>query len=268
MKKTIFAVAAVAALLSTTACNDKIATHELADEQDSLSYALGTLIGRSIAEQSKQMFPTDTVDLKVLAKALAGSKANKEYLTAVSQQLDTIYGDIFMMGMCDQLANGVTMFPQEMCEVMLNKKAQTKREEMQRKREEEKARNTEEQKSFFESNAKQEGVVTTESGLQYKELQKGSGESVKKEDKVLLKYRGTLLDGTVFDENDSAEMRVSGVIPGFSEALQLMSKGSKMEVYIPAELGYGERGAGAKIGPNQALIFNIEVLDIIQPAKK
>ena len=121
-------------------------------------------------------------------------------------------------------------------------------------------------RAFLESNAKNEGVVETPDGLQYRILRAGEGATPTAEDRVVVHYRGRLLDGTEFDSShgrgEPTEFMLGAVIPGWQAALQLMPVGSHWEVWIPAELAYGERGAGGAIGPNQALHFEIELLEI------
>lgn len=122
---------------------------------------------------------------------------------------------------------------------------------------------------FLAENAKREGVKTTASGLQYEILAEGNGAQPKASDKVKVHYRGTLIDGTEFDSSYSRGQPISfplgNVIPGWTEGLQLVKVGGKAKLYIPSELAYGERGAGAKIGPNETLIFEVELLDIEKP---
>ena len=120
---------------------------------------------------------------------------------------------------------------------------------------------------FLAANKLEEGVITTESGLQYKVLQSGTGQRhPKSSDTVLVHYHGTLLDGTVFDSSvdrgQPASFPVNGVIAGWTEALQLMGVGSKWRLVIPPELGYGDRGAGGQIGPGATLVFEVELLEI------
>lgn len=128
------------------------------------------------------------------------------------------------------------------------------------------AANSEKGKAFLSENSQKEGVQTTQSGLQYEVLSEGDGNMPKITDKVTVHYRGTLIDGTVFDSSyergEPASFPVNGVIPGWIEALQMMPVGSKWKLYIPSELAYGERGAGRMIGPNETLIFEVELLSI------
>ena len=122
--------------------------------------------------------------------------------------------------------------------------------------------------AFLEQNKTKDGIITTESGLQYEIITEGNGVKPGLEDKVTTHYHGTLIDGTVFDSSvdrgEPVSFPVNGVIPGWTEALQLMSVGSKWKLYIPSELAYGERGAGGAIGPNEALIFEVELISIDQ----
>ena len=119
---------------------------------------------------------------------------------------------------------------------------------------------------FLAINATKKGVVTLESGMQYEVLTSGSGATPGLNDKVTTHYTGTLIDGTVFDSSvergQPASFPVSGVIKGWTEALQLMKEGDKWKLYIPYDLAYGERGAGANIGPYSTLIFEIELISV------
>jgi FKBP-type peptidyl-prolyl cis-trans isomerase FklB len=120
--------------------------------------------------------------------------------------------------------------------------------------------------SFLEKNGQRDGVVVLESGVQYEVLEKGSGENPTETDIVVVHYRGYLLDGSEFDSSFSrgqpTELEIAQVIPGWQQTLQLMKVGSKWKVWIPSDLAYGLRGAGNKIGPNEMLHFNIELLSI------
>ncbi|BCV35531.1 MULTISPECIES: FKBP-type peptidyl-prolyl cis-trans isomerase [Shewanella] len=121
--------------------------------------------------------------------------------------------------------------------------------------------------AFLAENAKREGVVTTESGLQYEIINEGSGEKPSYDSNVRTHYHGTFIDGKVFDSSvtrgQPAEFPVSGVIAGWTEALQLMPVGAKYKLYVPHHLAYGERGAGAAIPPYSTLVFEVELLDIL-----
>lgn len=127
-------------------------------------------------------------------------------------------------------------------------------------------KNAAEGKKFLEENKKTPGVETTESGLQYKVIKKGSGRNPKTTDEVEVHYRGTLLNGQEFDSSYQREkptsFKLNQVIAGWTEGLQKMNKGSKFEFYIPSELAYGKTGTTGKIGPNATLIFEVELLDI------
>lgn len=131
---------------------------------------------------------------------------------------------------------------------------------------EQSAKNRTEGAAYLAENAKKDGVITTDSGLQYKSLVAGSGAKPSKSDKVKVHYRGTLVDGTVFDSSyDRGEpitFPVTGVIAGWIEGLQLMNVGSKFELAIPSNLAYGPNGSGGAIGPDAALIFEVELLAI------
>ena len=128
------------------------------------------------------------------------------------------------------------------------------------------AKAKEEGEKFLAENAKREGVKTTASGLQYEVLEATLGQKPKATDSVRVHYEGTLIDGTVFDSSykrgESIAFPLNGVIKGWTEGLQLMSVGSKYKFFIPYQLAYGERGAGASIPPYAALIFIVELLGI------
>lgn len=120
--------------------------------------------------------------------------------------------------------------------------------------------------AFLAANTKKEGIKTTASGLQYKVLKSGTGESPKATDMVKVHYHGTLIDGTVFDSSvergEPVEFMLNEVIPGWTEGVQLMKVGDKFQFVIPSKLAYGPEGRGGKIGPNSALIFEVELLGV------
>ncbi len=264
MKKLFIAICGASMILSS--CSNGGSNVTLNDNQDTLSYALGALVGESIIRNIKQQFPVDTVDVAIYAKAFDISQPNDVYLNRIKAQLDTIYPDLFKAGMSDGLRNEAK-FTTEEADLLLNTKAQAKRKEMQEKRKIEAEQNEAEGKSFLEDNAKKEGVVTLESGLQYKVITNGTGKKPGEKDRVKCNYRGTFIDGTEFDASKGkpASFAVGGVIKGWTEALQLMNEGSKWELYVPGNLAYGPNGNG-QIGPNKTLIFEVELVEVLQPA--
>ncbi len=168
-------------------------------------------------------------------------------------------------------------FSQGTQDAISGKPAQLKPEEMQAAVQNQQKKDMEKQEAlakknldagqaFLEANKKKEGVTATASGLQYKILAEGKGKQPKSTDTVVAHYRGTLINGTEFDSsyqrNEPATFPVQGVIKGWQEVLPLMKEGAKWQVYIPSDLGYGPRGAGGAIGPNEVLIFDIELLSV------
>jgi FKBP-type peptidyl-prolyl cis-trans isomerase FklB len=229
MKRIIICLAACS-LVSIGLAQDKT---ELKDQKDKVSYSIGHDIGSSFKKQSVE------VNLDVLMTGLKDALAGKEALKR--EDRDKILED----------------FRKEMVE----KQAAITKASAEK--------NAAEGEKFLAENAKKPGVKTTASGLQYKVLKEGSGDPPKMTDSVVTNYKGTLLDGTEFDSsykrNEPATFPVTRVIPGWTEALQLMKPGSKYELYVPSKLAYGERGAGRDIGPNATLIFEVELLSVKPP---
>ncbi|NOR49896.1 MAG: hypothetical protein GQ530_02525 [Desulfuromonadales bacterium] len=182
-----------------------------------------------------------------------------------SQKMD-IDADVLFMGLKDSLAGKELQLTDE----EMATEIQTFQQEMQAKitaeMEKAVAKNQVEGEAFLAENANQEGVVVTESGLQYKVLEPGEGDSPGPADMATVHYRGTLIDGTQFDSSydrgQPATFPVGGVIAGWTEALQLMKPGAKWQLVIPAGLAYGERGAGQNIGPNATLLFEVELISV------
>jgi FKBP-type peptidyl-prolyl cis-trans isomerase FklB len=143
-------------------------------------------------------------------------------------------------------------------------KEQAVRQTAEKKKQGEK--NKKEGDVFLAENKKKTGVKTLPSGLQYKVLKEGTGKMPKATDTVTTNYKGTLIDGKEFDSSyrrgEPATFQVSGVIPGWTEALQLMKEGSKWQLFVPPQLGYADRGAGNQIGPNATLIFEVELISV------
>jgi len=182
-----------------------------------------------------------------------------------SQSID-VDPDALAQGLKDAISgNKLLMTEQEIKESLssLQKEMMEKQAERTKQLSE---KNKKEGDAFLAENKKKEGVKTLPSGLQYKVITEGTGKTPKAEDTVITNYRGTLIDGTEFDSSykrgQPATFPVKGVIPGWTEALQLMKEGSKWELFIPASLAYGERGAGNLIGPYTTLIFEIELISV------
>ena len=181
-----------------------------------------------------------------------------------AQGVDKLEPAAFAAGVADTV-NGqpVQLTQEQMAEVMKAEKAAK-----QKAREEAGKAALAAGQKFMEENKGKPGVKSLESGLQYQEITAGAGDSPKETDKVKVHYRGTLINGKQFDSSydrgQPATFGVKGVIPGFSEALMLMKPGGKWKVFIPSNLGYGERGAGSNIGPNETLIFDLELLEIVK----
>lgn len=176
--------------------------------------------------------------------------------------------DAFMRGVREAMDQQEAALPQEELRAAVQSFSETIQQEQQAQREAEAQANQQEGEAYLAENEARAEVTVTESGLQYEVVEEGDGPRPQPGDQVSIHYRGTLLDGTEFDSSyergEPATFPVEGVIPGFSEALQLMPVGSTWRVVIPGDLGYGPQGAGQDIGPNETLIFEIELLDIVE----
>ena len=201
----------------------------LKSQRDKVSYGIGMDIGNSLKSQSID------IDPDILSSGIKDVLSGKEPL----------------------------MTAQELQETMANFKKEIMAKQMERTKEIA-DKNKKDGEAFLAENRKKEGVVALPSGLQYKVVKEGTGAMPKATDTVTVNYRGTLIDGTEFDSSErhgqSATFQANAVIPGWTEALQLMKVGSKWQLYIPSNLAYGERGAGREIGPNATLIFDVELL--------
>ena len=186
-----------------------------------------------------------------------------------SQNMD-VDPDLLLMGLKDTLSGKELQLTEEEMVQEIQNFQQEMQAKMAAEMEEKAAENKASGEAFLAENAKQEGVVVTESGLQYKIIEPGQGDSPGPADVATVHYRGTLIDGTQFDSSydrgQPASFPVGGVIAGWSEALQLMKPGAKWQLVIPAELAYGERGAGQDIGPNSTLLFDVELISVEQGA--
>ena len=237
MKSYLIPTLALGLLVSSAVAQDK---PDLTNPKQKTSYALGVNIGSGLKAQ----------ELDLDAKALAA-------------------------GITDTLGGKPALTPDEVRDTLMKL-----RQDLEAKAEAESAKhadgskNLKDGEAFLAENKKKEGVkvhaVTlpdgTQAELQYKVLKSGTGETPKKTDTVTVNYTGTLIDGTVFDSSvqrgQPATFPVNGVIPGWTEALQMMKVGDKWQLFLPAKLAYGEQSAGPKIGPNSTLIFEVELLGI------
>ncbi len=178
---------------------------------------------------------------------------------------------ILARGLKDALAGGKTLLTEEEGQAALTEMQNDLRKKQQEKMQEAGAANKKEGDAFLVANKGKDGVVALPSGLQYKILKEGTGAKPAAADSVVCNYRGTLIDGKEFDSSykrgQPATFPVSGVIKGWTEALQLMPVGSKWQLFVPADLAYGDRGAGPDIGPDSTLIFEVELLSIQEKSK-
>lgn len=225
MKRRILGMFAMCIIGSAAVANTALETPE-----DQMSYALGVTMGQHIQKQGVKL------NGDLFSKGFEDGFAGKQ-------------GDLTE----EQIHKAMTDFQQQ---VMQQHEEQVKMVAEQNKKEGE---------TFLGANKDKEGVITTASGLQYKIIKEGDGVSPTKDDQVKVNYEGRLIDGTVFDSSfqrgEAATFPVSAVIPGWTEALQLMKPGAKWELYIPASLAYGERGIG-QIGPNATLIFKVDLISV------
>jgi len=187
-----------------------------------------------------------------------------------SQKLD-IDADLLFEGIKDSLAGKELRLTEEQMASEIEAFQQDMQTKLMAEMEALSAKNKADGEAFLAENAKKEGIVVTASGLQYKVLEAGEGDSPVPSDVVTVHYRGTLVDGTQFDSSydrgQPATFPVGGVISGWTEALQLMKPGAKWQLVIPADLAYGERGAGQAIGPNSTLLFDVELISVEKEAK-
>jgi len=208
----------------------------LTTQKDKISYALGMNVGTNLQRQSLDVDPA-----------------------------------ILLQGLKDGLAGSKPLLTEEEARTLLTQLQEDMRKKQAEKAQQMGAANKTEGEAFLAANKNKEGVITLPSGLQYKILKAGTGPKPAATDSVVCNYRGTLISGTEFDSSykrgQPATFPVNGVIKGWTEALQLMPVGSKWQLFVPASLAYGDRGAGADIGPNATLIFEVELLSIQAQSK-
>ena len=193
------------------------------------------------------------------------------YSQGLKKQSVDVDWNLIAQGMKDAAAGSKTRLTQDEAKAVLNEVQTEVQKQQQEKAQQASAANKTEGEAFLAANKSKDGVVTLPSGLQYKILTAGAGPKPTASDSVKCNYRGTLIDGKEFDSSykrgQPATFEVGQVIKGWTEALQLMPVGSKWQIFVPSSLGYGERGAGAEIGPNATLIFEVELLSIEEKKK-
>ena len=228
MKHVLGVILVVGVLLAVCSAGEK---PELTDQKDRESYSLGYQFGKNMKFQGVD------IDLDV-------------YTSGVRDAVD---------------GKAPRMTPEEIRSAIsgLQRRLKVAQQEALKKEGE---KNLAQGKAFLAENGKKDGVKTLSSGLQYTVLTEGSGKSPQKTDTVTVHYRGTLIDGSEFDSSISrgqpATFKVGGVIPGWTEALQLMKMGAKWQLFIPPGLAYGERGSPPRIPPNSTLIFEVELISV------
>jgi FKBP-type peptidyl-prolyl cis-trans isomerase len=177
--------------------------------------------------------------------------------------------DLIIRGLRDGLGGGQALLTDEEMQTTMQTLQQQVTAQQEAKRKALGEKNKAEGEAFLAKNKEKPGVKTTASGLQYEVISEGTGPMPKATDSVTVNYKGTLMDGTVFDSSydrkEPVTFVLNQVIPGWTEGVQLMKVGSKYKFYIPAAMGYGERGAGNTIGPNTPLVFEVELLSIGKP---
>lgn len=224
-------VASMAVLFMASGCTAQEKKPALNTLKDKVSYGIGLNIGKDFKEQEID------VDVNLLARGIRDSIAGTEPALTDEQMREA--------------------FEEFQKEIVAKQEAKSKAAA---------EKNLKDGDAFMAENGKKEGVVTLPSGLQYKVIEEGSGKSPTATDTVTVNYRGTLVDGSEFDSSykrgEPATFPVGGVIPGWTEALQLMKEGAKWQVVIPPALAYGERGAAPVIGPNSTLVFEVELIKV------
>lgn len=242
MKKLFYCAAlAVAAMLGISSCNSGVPSAKFNNDLDSLGYAYGVVFG----DQYSNFQDSGVV------------------VPEVTMELDNFLAGFFSAIKRDSAA--LKMTPSEANEFL--REYTTKiRAKMEEKRQAELAAEKAKGADYMADNAKKDGVVTLESGLQIETLVAGTGKTPAEADKVLVNYKGTLVDGTVFDQNDSIDFNVNGVVKGFKEGLMNMKEGGKAIFTMPSDLAYGDRGTG-NIPGGATLQFEVTMLKVT-PAKK
>lgn len=256
-KKTLVVSALAAAVFSLSACNQDSKAQEAAAAKDAApAQTAAAAPAPAVTAESKF---EDKVSYCIGASL--GTYIS-QMLKVQSEFLGEVDHSLIEQGFKDSLA-GNSALDTKTIEDTLRQLDQKIQEAVAAKAKAEAQANLEAGKKFLEENAKKDGVKTTESGLQYKVIKEGTGKQPKTGDVISVKYKGTTIDGNVFDEQKEAvDFPLENMIKGWVEGLQLMNEGAVFEFYIPAELAYGESGAGDVIKPNSVLVFNVELVGV------
>ena len=285
MKKSILSLLAVVAMVCAFASCNKTAqksdtNNELSAMTDSVAMIQGYMTGQQLGQQFMMMamqgMPVDTVEfLKGFKKGIADTTKFSYYAgqiqgvqTAMGLAKEGIDTKIFAEYLEYALKGDTTKITMDQ-EAAYNyiQNYYSKKQEIENK--EKYGKNIDEGKKAIEDFAKQDDVITTESGLAYRYATKGTGKSPVDGDKVKVTYRGTLVNGTEFDKSEEpVEFGVNQVIPGWTELLKLMKEGDQVIAYIPYDLAYGANGSGSSIEPFSTLIFDVTLLEVIPAEKK
>ena len=259
----IFPLLAAAVLILSSCGSGFNAKPNLKTSQDSLSYACGVCLGNTAIAGLKRSIYFDTLDFKGIAKSIEKSKLSKKLVEDIVTNFGDVDQDLLKEGYLAQLAYGKTSMPIEQAKAIVHNVEVRKRQEQHAKY----IANLEAGRSFLESNLKNEGVDTINSNLQYKIIKAGDGPKPKITDKVKINYRGTLIDGTQFDASKEGEPRtfqLRGTIRGWQEALLMMPVGSKWQIFVSSDLAYRSNKVGDIIEPGSTLIFDIELVEIVE----
>ena len=286
MKKIVF-FAAIVAAAGLASCTAQAPKANMKSEIDSLSYMMGVTNTQGLSDFAAQRLGVDSANYADFVRGIQdgihkSSKQEKAYIAGIQigQQVggdmfeqislqvfgndstQTLSKDNFLAGFIAAVKNGAVVSVEDARTYVETHTEAIKAKALEAKYGE----NKEAGIKFLEENKTKEGVITTESGLQYKVIKAGNGEIPTKESSVKVNYKGTLIDGTEFDSsykrNAPATFRADQVIKGWTEALTMMPVGSKWELYIPQELAYGSRETGGLIKPFSTLIFEVELLEI------
>ena len=286
MKKIVF-FAAIVAAAGLASCTGQAPKANLKSEIDSLSYMMGVTNTQGLSDFAEQRLGVDSTNYADFVRGIQDGihktgKQEKAYIAGIqigqqvsgdmieninmqlfgNDSIQSLSKDNFLAGFIAAVKKGAVVSVEDAQAYVKEHTEAIKAKALEAKYGENKAAG----EKFLAENKTKEGVITTESGLQYKIIKAGKGEIPTKESSVKVNYKGTLIDGTEFDSsykrNAPATFRADQVIKGWTEALTMMPVGSKWELYIPQELAYGSRETGGQIKPFSTLIFEVELLEI------